>query len=144
MNPHVDAVPLAHAGRTATIRMSWRARQVIRREWGEDWQSRLTKSLDAENEADMAQIVAIASGMSVADVLDWSPPTAICAQLIYDAYQISRMGGTSPNADQEAKGGENPLLARSMISKLFALWPFKLVSAGLSSGNKPPTQQASS
>jgi hypothetical protein len=141
MNPHIDAVPLAHAGRTATIRFTWRALTVLQRDWGDEWTRRFVDALSLEKVDDLAELVAIASGMTAEEVMDWSPPTAVTVAALWDAYGLTKLG-RKPEAD-EAEATENPLGARSILSKASALLRFARVSPGPTSGSKPPTPPAS-
>ena len=139
MNPHIDAVPLAHAGRTATIRFSWRALQVIQRDWGVDWPERFSEALDKGKVEDLSELIAITTGMSQDEVMDWSPPLMPTVKALWDAYAITRTGqkDASPEGDPE-----NPRNARSILSKASALLHFVQASAGRNSGSKPPTPPA--
>jgi hypothetical protein len=139
MNPHLDAVPLAHAGRTAMIRFSWRALQVLQRDWGEGWSQRFVDALTGEKVEDMAALISITSGMSVDEVMDWSPPTSIASAALWDAYSLTKLG----QKPAEEGAAQNPLKALSRLSKVFAGLRFGPGSAGPNSGNRPPTQPAS-
>lgn len=141
MNPHLDAVPLAHAGRTATIRFTWRALKVLQRDWGDEWTRRFVDALSLEKVDDLAELVAIASGMTADEVMDWSPPTAVTVAALWDAYGLTKLG-KKPEPEGEASS-ENPLMARSILSKASALLRFARVSPGPTSGSKPPTPPAS-
>jgi hypothetical protein len=139
MNPHIDAVPLAHAGRTATIRITWRVLQVLQRDWGEGWASRFVSALEREQVDGMAELVALAAGMSVDEVMDWSPPTAITARALWDAYAMTKMGA---KAEADAEAG-NPLKAQSILSRASAVLHSVRAWAGPSSGKAPLTPPAS-
>lgn len=142
MNPHIDAVQLVHAGRTATLRFSWRVLRVMQRDWGADeWSQRFVEALNKEKADDMAEAIALMSGLSVDEVLDWSPPTALAAQAMWDAYGILKMGQKSDATGDDAS--PNPLKARSILSTASAALRFVQGLAGPNSGNKPPTQPAS-
>lgn len=141
MNPHVDAVLLAHAGRTVTLRFTWRVLKVLQRDWGADWTRRFADAMTLEKVDDLAELLALLTGMSQDEVMDWSPPTAITVQALWDAYGMVKLG-QKPQSEDEAST-ENPQKARSILSKAFPFWPFAPVSPGPISGNRPLTQPAS-
>lgn len=141
MNPHLDAVPLAHAGRTAVIRFTWRALKVLQREWGDEWTRRFVDAMSVEKIEDLEYLVAVTTGMTAQEVEDWSPPTAVTVAALWDAYGLSKMGH-KPKPEGEA-ADENPQKAQSILSRASALLRFARVSAGPTSGSKPPTPPAS-
>ena len=134
MNPHLDAVPLAHAGRTATIRFTWRALKVLQREWGDNWRERFANALTSENVDDLAALVSITSGMGADEVEEWSPPLLTTVKALWDAYSLLRTGEA---AKPEGEAGENPRQAQSILSKASAALRFALASAGTNSGKAP-------
>lgn len=141
MNPQIDAVLLAHAGRTVTLRFTWRVLGVVQRDWGDEWTRRFADALTLEKVDDLAEIVALLTNMTKDEVLDWSPPTAITVQALWDAYGILKLG-RKPKPESEADA-QNPPTARSILSKAFAFWPFAPASPGPISGSKPLMQPAS-
>lgn len=140
MNPHLDAVPLTHAGRTVTVRFTWRALEVLQRDWGKEWSARFAEALGHETITDMAELLAVTTGMTPDEVKDWSPPTSVAAAALWDAYAMTKLG-QKPVAEGEA---ENPLKARSILSKASAVLRSVQAWAGPNSGKAPLTPPASS
>lgn len=141
MNPHIDAVPLVHAGRTATVRFTWRALEIIQRDWGKGWPARFSEALGHETVSDMAELLALTTGMTVDEVMDWSPPTSVAAAALWDAYGMTKLG-QKPATQAEGEAA-NPLMARSILSRASAVWRSAQAWAGPSSGKAPPTPPAS-
>lgn len=142
MNPHLDAVLLTHAGRTATLRFTWRALHVLQRDWGDDWRERLFVALDKEKPDDMAALIALLSGMTADEVMDWSPPLTMAGQACMDAYAILKLGRKDVEAGEHDPA--NPLKGVSLLSRMSAALRFAQGWVGGSSGTAPPTQRASS
>lgn len=140
MNPEIDAVRFEHAGRTVTIRVSWRVLKVLQRDWGDAWRERFIKALDQEIIDDLTEIVALITCMAPEDVMEWSPPTAPIASAIFQAYALTRTGEKPAEASE---ANENPLKARSILSTASAALRFVRGLAGPTSGNKPLTPPAS-
>jgi hypothetical protein len=141
MNPHLDAVPLAHAGRTVTVRFTWRALEVLQRDWGKEWGARFAEALANETIGDMAELVAITTGMTTEEVMDWSPPTSLTVQSLWDAYAMIKLG-TKPKPEGEVDA-ENPLKARSILSVASAALRSARAWAGPNSGKAPRIPPAS-
>jgi hypothetical protein len=141
MNPHLDAVPLAHAGRTVTVRFTWRALEVLQRDWGKEWGARFAEALANETIGDMAELVAITTGMTTEEVMDWSPPTSLTVQSLWDAYAMIKLG-TKPKPEGEVDA-ENPLKARSILSVASAALRSARAWAGPNSGKTPRMPPAS-
>lgn len=143
MNPHIDAVQLVHAGRTVTVRFTWRALETLQREWGEGWGERFVTACTTENVADLAELMAVATGMTADEVKDWCPPTQMTAQALWDAYAFVKLG----RKDSEAEAGENdpanPRLMLGMASKASAVLRYVRGLAGRRSGTVHPTPPAS-
>jgi len=144
MNPHLDAVPLTHAGRTATVCFTWRALEVLQRDWGrKEWAARFAEALQDEHIGDMAEVLALTTGMNVDEVRDWMPPTAITAQALWDAYAMTKLGQKEkPAASGDVDDTENPLKAQSILSRAFAVWRSAQAWAGPNFGKAPPTPPA--
>jgi hypothetical protein len=140
MNPHIDAVPLAHAGRTVTIRFTWRALAVIQREWGDEWSARMVAAFEGRKVEDLSELIAVTAGMTLDDVNDWSPPLDPSIKALYEGYLITKTG-EKPRA--AVAGDENPPKAQTILSKASAVLQYVLGLDGPSSGTKPPTQPAS-
>lgn len=142
MNPHIDAVKLSHAGRTAVLRFTWRALQVLQRDWGDDWRDRISTTLEKERIDDLSALVALLSGMSQDEVMDWSPPLVLAGQACLDAYMILKLGRKDAEAGETA--AENPRMSLPLLSRMSAVWRSALASAGRASGAARHTQHASS
>lgn len=136
MNPHIDAVPLSHAGRTATIRFTWRALKVLQREWGGEWQERFVLALQNDIPGDLAELVAITTGMTPEAVEEWSPPLNITTKALWDAYMILKTGQEAKPQPAEGEA-ENPQQARSILSIAHAALRSVQGWAGPSSGKAP-------
>jgi hypothetical protein len=134
MNPHLDAVPLSHAGRAVVIRFTWRALKVLQREWGDGWRERFASALTTENVDDLAALVGITSGMSPEEVEEWSPPLTPTVKALWDAYAFLKTGEAAP---QEGEADANPRRAQSILSKASAALRYALASAGPNSGKAP-------
>lgn len=142
MNPHVDAVPLAHAGRTATVRFTWRALKVLQRDWGKDWQPRFVEALTTENVEDLEELVALTTGMTAAEVEEWGPPINATVKALWDGFAILKTG-QAEQPQGAANGDQNPPKARSMLSTASAVLHAVRAWAGPSSGTARPTPPAS-
>lgn len=142
MNPHIDAVPLSHAGRTVVIRFTWRALKVLQRDWGKEWAPRMVEALQTDNAADLAELVAITTGMTAEEVEDWSPPLNAASKAVWDGYMILKTGQAEAPATAEGEA-ENPRRAQSILSKAHAVLRSVQVWAGPNSGKAPPTPPAS-
>jgi hypothetical protein len=134
MNPHEGKVLLSHDGRTVTLQFTWGAIEAIRAQWGDDYAARMETALVKSNLPDVACIIATAAGMSVEDVMTWSPPIATTGIAINQAWQLAWFGGEKPAKKDDPA---NPPKALSMLEALSGLrfrLPFARASGGLSSG----------
>lgn len=141
MNPHEGAVLLVHAGRTATLRFTWGVIASIQKDWGDEYAQRLGAAVDQRKVADLAELIARASGTTSGDVNAWSPPILEAVKAVSDAWACAWLGADhtiKPKEGDEA----NPLPAPSMWSRLLSRARYVLASAGPNSGTAPHTPPA--
>jgi len=94
-------LPLAGEG-DAALRFTWRGIAALRTRWGDDWEVKFRKTLNAGDTEGIAFLLATAAGYDEAYWLDKSPPLLPACEALNRALDICFLGaGGLPTRPQE-------------------------------------------
>lgn len=142
-NPHEGTVQLAHAGRTVTLRFTWRVVASLQAEWGmEAYADRIGRAINLRVVDDMAELLSRCAGITADEARDWSPPMTEAATALGQAWLAFWVG--PQKAEEAAASAEaDPLMSHPILSRLRSMLRFGPGSAGTNSGAPPATRPAS-